>query len=96
MATRKRKGMWIKNSHTKPVEIEMSTRKVQLAPGQKLLISAEEVRDSTLRAKLQVRAISIVRPSTDDEEEALKKELSGEGPPVEPPGDDGPDNDDDE
>ncbi len=87
MATRKRKGMWIKNSHTKPVEIEMSTRAVQLAPGEKLLLSAEEVRDTTLRANLQVRAISIVRPSTDEEEEALGLHLRGEGPPLEAPAD---------
>lgn len=87
MATRKRKGMWIKNSHTKPVDIEMATRKVQLAPGEKLLLSAEEVRDSALRAKLQVRAVSIVRPSTDGEEEALGLFLRGEGPPLDPPAD---------
>ncbi|MFT5516309.1 MAG: hypothetical protein ACI80V_002441 [Rhodothermales bacterium] len=85
MATRKRKGMWIKNTHTKPVEIEMATRTVQLEGGQQLLISAEEVRDVTLRAKLQVRAVSIVRPSSDEEEEALVRELTGEGPAVTAP-----------
>ena len=87
MATRKRKGMWIKNSHVKPVEIEMATRTVQLDSGEKLLLSAEEVRDTTLRANLQVRAISIVRPSTDEEEEALALHLRGEGPPVDIPPD---------
>lgn len=79
--------MWIKNSHTKPVEIEMANRTVQLDPGEKLLLSAEEVRDTTLRANLQVRAVSIVRPSTDEEEEALTEHLRGGGPPVEVPPD---------
>jgi hypothetical protein len=82
MATRKRKGMWIKNTHVKPVRIEMATRTVQLSSGEQLLVSAEEVLDATLRAYLQVRAISIVRPSTDDEEEGLRAELSGAGPTV--------------
>ncbi|MBO6575491.1 MAG: hypothetical protein JJ896_10850 [Rhodothermales bacterium] len=91
MATRKRKGMWIKNSSTKPVAIEMATRKVSLSPGQKLLISAEEVRDTTLRANLQVRAISIVRPSSDEEEEALQRYLAGDGPEVAAPEEDVPD-----
>lgn len=79
--------MWIKNSHTKPVDIEMATRTVQLVPGEKLLLSAEEVRDTTLRANLQVRAVSIVRPSTDEEEEALAQHLRGEGPAVVAPAD---------
>ena len=87
MATRKRKGMWIKNSHVKPVEIEMATRSVQLGPGQKLLLSAEEVQDSALRSRLQVRAVSIVRPATDAEEEALKAARAGEGPEVSEPTD---------
>lgn len=69
--------MWIKNTHARPVVIEMKTRTLQLGSGEEKLLTAEEVLDSTLRAHLQVRAISIVRPSTDDEEEALQKELSG-------------------
>ena len=80
MATRKRKGMWIKNTHPKSVQIEMVTRTVQLGMGEQLLVSAEEVKDATLRAHLQVRAVSIVRPSTEEEEEALRRELTGQGP----------------
>ncbi len=80
MATRKRKGMWIKNTHVKPVQIEMATRTVQLSTGQELLVSAEEVLDKTLRGHLQVRAISIVRPSTDKEEAELQEELAGGAP----------------
>ena len=79
MANRKRKGMWIKNTHPQPVLIEMKTRTVQLGYGEELLISAEEVLDPNLRAKLQIRAVSIVRPSTDEEEEQLQQELSGAG-----------------
>ena len=77
MALRKRKGMWIKNTHASPVVIEMKTRTLQLGTGEELLVTAEEVLDSTLRAHLQVRAVSIVRPSTDEEEEALLRELTG-------------------
>lgn len=69
--------MWIKNTHARPVVIEMKTRTLQLGSGEELLVSAEEVLDATLRAHLQVRAVSIVRPSTDEEEEALLRELSG-------------------
>ena len=77
MALRKRKGMWIKNTHARPVVIEMKTRTLQLDSGEELLVTAEEVLDSTLRAHLQVRAVSIVRPSKDEEEEALQRELTG-------------------
>lgn len=77
MASRKRKGMWIKNTHARPVVIEMRTRTLQLDPGQETVVTAEEVLDTTLRANLQVRSVSIVRPSTDEEEEALLRELAG-------------------
>lgn len=77
MALRKRKGMWIKNTHPSPVVIEMKTRTLQLGTGEELLVTAEEVLDSTLRAHLQIRAVSIVRPSTDEEEEDLLRELTG-------------------
>ena len=38
-----------------------------LGPGDEELLTAEEVLDTDLRAKLQVRAVSIVRPATDEE-----------------------------
>ena len=68
MATRKRKGMLIKNTNTYSVEIPMKSREIRLGPGDEALLTAEEVLDSELRAKLQIRAVSIVRPATDEEE----------------------------
>jgi len=68
MATRKRKGMLIKNTNTYSVEIAMKSREIRLAPGDEALLTAEEVLDPELRAKLQIRAVSIVRPATDEEE----------------------------
>ena len=75
MATRERRGMVIKNTDTKPVTVAMSTRTIVLNPGGEKAITADEVKDSTLRDLLQVRAISIVRPTTSDEEVELQAEL---------------------
>ncbi|RMF56919.1 MAG: hypothetical protein D6746_11855 [Bacteroidetes bacterium] len=76
MATRKRRGMLIKNTNPRPVVIEMKTRTLRIGPGEERLVTAEEVRDPDLREKLQVRAVSIVRPSLPEEEEALLQELA--------------------
>ena len=65
--------MIIKNTDTKDVVIQMNTRQLTVKPGQERFISAEEVRDPTLREQLQVRAISIVRPATDAENKAREK-----------------------
>lgn len=46
----------------------MKSREIRLAPGDEALLTAEEVLDPELRAKLQIRAVSIVRPATDEEE----------------------------
>lgn len=70
-----RRGMLIKNTNDRAVNIEMKTRDIQLNPGEEKFITAEEVRDEQLRAKLQVRAVSIVRPSTEAEEVELMKEI---------------------
>ena len=75
---KQRRGMLIKNTNTRPVDIEMKTRPLRLNPGEEKLITADEVRDTALREKLQVRAISIVRPSTEVEEEALMQEIEEE------------------
>ncbi len=67
--------MIIKNTDDRPVDIKMATRHIRINPGQERMISADEVRDPTLRERLQVRAIAIVRPVTEAEEEQLRAEL---------------------
>lgn len=81
MTTRKRKGLLIKNTNAQPVTIEMKTRTIVLHNGDEALVTAEEVRDDALRLLLQVRGVSIVRPSTDEEEDALRQQLAGESNP---------------
>ncbi|MDX1741513.1 MAG: hypothetical protein R3178_09480 [Rhodothermales bacterium] len=73
MASRKRRGMIIKNTHLKAVEIAMKSRTIVVEPGQELLLTAEEVRDPILREHLQVRSVSIVRPATEEEEQEFRK-----------------------
>ena len=77
--TSKRRGMLIKNTNDRPVEIPMARRSITLHPGEEQFITAEEVRDPSLREKLQVRGVSIVRPSTDDEEASLRERLAQTG-----------------
>jgi len=72
----KRRGMLIKNTNERPVEVRMSRRTIRLGPGEEAFVTAEEVKDAVLREKLQVRAVSIVRPSTDEEEDALRQRLA--------------------
>lgn len=72
----KRRGMLIKNTNDRAVEIKMSSRTIRLNSGEEKVITASEVRDAALREHLQVRAVSIVRPATDQEEETLRKGLS--------------------
>ncbi|MEZ4700071.1 MAG: hypothetical protein R2834_07055 [Rhodothermales bacterium] len=73
--SKQRRGMVIKNTNTRPVDIAMKTRPLRLNPGEEKAVTAEEVRDGDLREKLQVRAVSIVRPTTIEEEEALIREI---------------------
>lgn len=70
-----RRGMIIKNTNDRPVDIEMARRTITVNPGEEKMITAEEVRDPMLRQKLQIRAISIVRPATEDEEIQLRDML---------------------
>ena len=76
---RRRKGMVIKNTDRVTVAVELATRKIALGPGEQLPISAEEVKDTVLREKLQERAISIVRPTTEAEEAAVRELLEAGG-----------------
>ncbi len=70
-----RRGMIIKNTGDRPVEIQMATRRIVVHPGEEKMITSEEVRDVMLRQKLQIREISIVRPATEQEELALRQSL---------------------
>jgi len=69
--------MWIKNTATRPVTVEMNSRTLVLPPGHEELVSAEEVRDPILRQHLQVRSVSIVRPATPEEEATLSGSSRG-------------------
>jgi hypothetical protein len=73
--SKKRRGMIIKNTNDRPVEIEMATRRIVVPPGEERMITADEVRDASLRQNLQVRAVSIVRPATEEEELELRQSL---------------------
>ncbi|WP_263786936.1 hypothetical protein [Salinibacter grassmerensis] len=75
MSERIRRGMLIKNTGSEAVEVSMSSRRLHLNPGEASFITAEEVRDSTLRVALQERSIAIVRPATSAEDEALSERL---------------------
>ncbi len=68
--------MLIKNTNVRSVEVAMRTRKIVLAPGEEVMLTSEEVLDPELRAKLQIRAVSIVRPVTEEEEDALREILA--------------------
>ncbi len=77
----KRRGMLIKNTNERAVTIEMTSRVITLHPGEEKFITAEEVRDSALRESLQLRTVSIVRPTTLDEEAAIRRSIeAGENP----------------
>jgi hypothetical protein len=65
--------MVIKNSHDKPVEIHLASRVIVVHPGEEVPVSAEEVKDPVLRESLQEREISIVRPTTEAEEDVLQR-----------------------
>lgn len=74
---RKRRGMVIKNTNDQPVRVDMATRTLTVGPGQEEPITSEEVRDPGLRRILQIRGIAIVRPTTEQEEEELRRKLTG-------------------
>ena len=68
--------MIVKNTEERPVSIELATRTVVLDSGQEQALTAEEVKDPVLREFLQVRAVSIVRPTTEAEEDELRQHLA--------------------
>jgi DNA-directed RNA polymerase subunit K/omega len=75
MADRKRRGMLITNNGTDDVEVVMASRTLTIPAGEEVFITPEEVRDPTLREALQERSIAIVRPATQDEDEALRRRI---------------------
>lgn len=68
--------MIIKNNGSEEVRVDMKSRVLRLGAGEEQVIAPSEVRDSRLRRALQERSISIVRPATEDEEEALQERLN--------------------
>ena len=76
MADRERRGMLIKNTGTKSVSVSLASRMITIDGGEEAFITPEEVRDPTLREALQKRTISIVRPATAAEDEALQERLA--------------------
>ncbi len=76
MADRERRGLLIKNNGTETVRVSMASRMLRLGPGDEKLITPDEVQDPMLREALQERSISIVRPATEEEEQALQERLS--------------------
>lgn len=67
--------MVIKNTNERLVEIELAGRAFALEPGDEMVILPEEVRDVMMREHLQVRSVSIVRPTTEEEETAFAATL---------------------
>ncbi|MFB6249136.1 MAG: hypothetical protein ABEL97_11255 [Salinibacter sp.] len=78
MVDRTRRGMLIKNNGPDEVRVGMTSRTLRLRSGEEQLITPEEVRDPRLRRALQKRSISIVRPASKAEEEALQERLEAE------------------
>ncbi len=72
-----RRGMLIKNVSERPLTIRLQTREIAMEAGEEVLLTAEEVRDATLREHLQVRSVAVVRPATEEEGEALARALAG-------------------
>ena len=75
MALRERRGMIIKNVSNRFLEIRMRSRTIQMSAGEEVMVTPEEVRDSTFREHLQVRSVAVVRPTTPEEEEQFKEAL---------------------
>ena len=67
--------MIIKNADKVAKSVELATRTVHLDPGETVALTSDEVMDGNLRDLLQVRALVIVRPVTDEEEQANRAEL---------------------
>lgn len=60
--------MLIKNVVERPLHIQLDGRMLDMEPGEEVVVSAVEVRDTVLRENLQLRTIAIVRPATEEED----------------------------
>jgi hypothetical protein len=78
MADRDRRGMLIKNNGDEEVRVSMASRTLHIGPGEETFLTPEEVRDPTLREALQERSISIVRPATEAEDDALQDRIDSD------------------
>ena len=70
--------MLIKNVSERPLTLRLRSRQIAMEAGEEVLVTAEEVRDATLRENLQVRSVAVVRPATPDEGETLARTLGGD------------------
>ena len=68
--------MLIKNTNERTVELVLTSRTLELEPGDEVPVTADEVRDAAMREHLQIRTVVIVRPTTPDEEDALVAKLA--------------------
>lgn len=75
MADRERRGMLITNNGTDEVTVSMASRTLTIGAGDEEFITPEEVRDPILREALQERSIAIVRPATQEEDDALQDRI---------------------
>ena len=72
-----RRGMVIKNVTEDKLTVRLTSRQFSLGAQEETCITAEEVRDRTLRDHLQRRTLAVVRPATEAEADALAAELDG-------------------
>lgn len=62
-----RRGMVIKNVTDAPFTVRLASRTFSLDSQEETVVTAEEVRDATLRDCLQRRTLAVVRPATAEE-----------------------------
>ncbi|MEM1056149.1 MAG: hypothetical protein AAGI52_11530 [Bacteroidota bacterium] len=62
-----RRGMVIKNVTESSLAVRLRSRQFSLESQEETVVTAEEVRDRTLRDHLQRRTLAVVRPATEAE-----------------------------
>ena len=66
--------MVVKNVTEGPLTVRLDSRSISLDPQGETVVTAEEVRDRTLRDCLQRRTLAVVRPATAEEVAPLAAE----------------------